>query len=214
MYYHTVSWGLPNHHMVYNICLIPKTKRTYIYKQYHENNILSVLITLQCKLIHVMTIPDNFGLKSIRTPPKNEHLNAFELVSSEFQSNLSKDIKRINEDLLLFIPADKTNNLYNLSKDNYNKLLTENITKKTNTAAINNINKEGKCIAERLHLDERVEKFNQREAFVTLKDHKENFQNNPKCRLCNPAISEIGIISKHYIKKINSHIGKTTNMNQ
>ena len=167
MYYYTVSWGLPNHHMVYNICLIPKTKRTYIYKQYHENNILSVLITLQCKLIHVMTIPDNFGLKSIRTPSKNEHLNAFELVSSEFQSNLSKDIKRINEDPLLFLPADKTNNLYNLSKDNYNKLLTEKITKKATTAAINNINKEGKCITECLHLDERVEKFNQSEAFVT-----------------------------------------------
>ena len=31
---HCVSWGVPNHQMVYNICFIPKTKRTYIYKQY------------------------------------------------------------------------------------------------------------------------------------------------------------------------------------
>ena len=132
----------------------------------------------------------------MRTPPKNEHLNAFDAdlydmvrniefktVSPEFQSNLSKGIKRINEDPLLFIPADKTNNLYKLSKDNCNKLLTDNITnsyKKTNTAAINNINKEAKCITERLHLDDRVEKFNRREAFVTLKDHKENFQKYPK----------------------------------
>ena len=64
--------------------------------------------------------------------------------SLEFQSNLSKDIKLINEDPLLFIPADQTNSLYKLSKGNYNKLLTDNITKpykKTNTAAINNINK-------------------------------------------------------------------------
>ena len=73
--------------------------------------------------------------------PKNKHLNAFEAdlydmvcnielkrVSSEFQSNLSKDIKRINEDLLLFIPADKTGNLYKLSKDNDNNLLTDSIT--------------------------------------------------------------------------------------
>ena len=107
---------------------------------------------------------------------------------------------------LLFIPADKTNNLYKLSKDNYNKLLTDNITKsykKTNTAAINNNNKEAKCISERLHLDDRVRQFNQCEAFVTLKDHKENFQNNPKYRLLNPAKSEIGIISKHCIEKIN-----------
>ena len=85
---------------------------------------------------------DNFGFKSIKTPPKNEHLNAFEAdlydivrnikfnrVSSEFQSNLSKDIKRINEDPLLFILADKTKNLCRLAKDNYNKLLTDNVTK-------------------------------------------------------------------------------------
>ena len=85
---------------------------------------------------------NDFGLKSVKTPPKNEHLNSFEAdlydmvrniefkrVTSEFQSNLSKDIKRINEDLLLFIPANKTSNLYKLSNDNYNKLLTDNITK-------------------------------------------------------------------------------------
>ena len=32
-----------------------------------------------------------------------------------------------------------------------------------------NINIEVKCITERLHLDGRVEQFNQRESFVTLK---------------------------------------------
>ena len=70
------------------------------------------------------SVVDSFGFKSVRTPPKNEHLNAFESdlydmvrniefkrVSLEFQSNLSKDIKLINEDPLLFIPADKTNNV-------------------------------------------------------------------------------------------------------
>ena len=36
-------------------------------------------------------------------------------VSLEFQSNLSKDIKRINEDPLLFTPNEKTNNLNKLS---------------------------------------------------------------------------------------------------
>ena len=70
--------------------------------------------------------------------------------------------------------------------------MTDNITKsykKTNTALINNINKETKCIAKRLHLDDRVEQFNKRESFVTLKDLKENFQNNPKYRLLKPAKS-------------------------
>ena len=61
----------------------------------------------------------------------------FKRASSEFQSNLSKEIKRINEDRLLFIPTDETNKLYKLSKENYNKLLTSNIIrlyKKINTA--------------------------------------------------------------------------------
>ena len=79
---------------------------------------------------------------------------------------------------------------------------------------MNDINKEAECTGERLHLDDRVEQFNQCEAFVTLKDQKENFQNNPRWRLLNPAKSEISIISKHYIEKINSNIRKTTNMNQ
>ena len=116
---------------------------------------------------------DNFEFKSVKTPPKNKHFNAFEAnlydivrnikfkrVSSEFQRKLSKDIKRINEDPLLFSTAVKTSNLYQLSKDNYNKLLTDNMTKsckKLNTAAMTNINKEAKCVAERLHLDDRVE---------------------------------------------------------
>ena len=71
------------------------------------------------------------------------------------------------------------------------------IIQKTNTATINNINKEAKCTAERLHLDDWIEQYKQRQSFVTLKDHKENVQNSPKCRLLNPRKSEIGIISKH-----------------
>ena len=96
----------------------------------------------------------------------------------------------------------------------YWQTTSQNHTKKANISAINNINKEAKCIAERLHLNDRIEQFNQCESFVTLKDHKENFQNSVRCRLLNPAKSEIGIISKCYIERINSYIRKTTNMNQ
>ena len=39
-----------------------------------------------------------------------------------------------------------------------------------------------------------------------LKDHKENFKNNLKCKLRNPAKSEIGIVSKEYIDNINKII--------
>ena len=49
---------------------------------------------------------------------------------------------------------------------------------------------------------------------MTLKDHKVNFQNDPKCRLINPAKSEIGIISKHYLELINSKIREKIQVNQ
>ena len=49
---------------------------------------------------------------------------------------------------------------------------------------------------------------------MTLKDRKVNFQNDPRCRLINPAKPEIGIISKHYLKPINTKIREKTQMNQ
>ena len=123
----------------------------------------------------------------------------------------------INKEPLSLIPAEKSNKLYKISKDTYRKLLQDNITKsykKSNVALINNINKEGKAIASELKLDDTIKQFNQREAFVSLKDHKANFQNDPKCRLINPAKSEIGTITKHYLKLINNKTREETQMNQ
>ena len=59
-----------------------------------------------------------------------------------------------------------------------------------------------------------MEQSNQSKAFVTLKDHKVNFQNDPKRRLINPARSEIEKISKHYLKHFNNKIREKTQMNQ
>ena len=79
---------------------------------------------------------DNFGFKSVKTPPKNEHLNAFENdmydmvrniefenAKSSFQHQLQNDAKRIKQDPRLLITADKTSNLYRLTTSEYNKLL-------------------------------------------------------------------------------------------
>ena len=63
-------------------------------------------------------------------------------------------------------------------------------------------------------MDERIEQYNQNQSFITLKHRKENFQNNPKFRLINPAKSEIEIVSKHYIDQINKSIRKKLNVNQ
>ena len=52
------------------------------------------------------------------------------------------------------------------------------------------------------------------QAFVTLKDHKDNFQNNPTCRLINPAKSEMGLLSKQILERINNKIRNDLGVNQ
>ena len=50
-------------------------------------------------------------------------------------------------------------------------------------------------------------------AFITLKDHKPDFINNPTCRFINPTKSEIGIISENILDNINKEIIKVTKAN-
>jgi len=81
---------------------------------------------------------NKFGLKSRKCPPQNEDLDKFEedlleMVKNikfretydEFQNQLNKDINRINSSTKAFIPADKTTNLYELDKAQYDKTATK-----------------------------------------------------------------------------------------
>ena len=86
--------------------------------------------------------------------------------------------------------------------------------KKASTNIIHNINNEAKNIATNLHIDYRAECMAERQAFITLKDHKDNFENKPTCRLINPAKSEIGRISKQILENINTTVRHKTGLNQ
>ena len=59
-----------------------------------------------------------------------------------------------------------------------------------------------------MKIDDKMEQHTSTPAFITLKDHKENFPTDIKCRLINPAKSNLGIVSKKllegYIKQIRS----------
>ena len=59
-----------------------------------------------------------------------------------------------------------------------------------------------------------MEVFAEKEPFITLTDPKANFDTNPTCRLINPAKSEMGVISKHILDKINTQIRRDTGYNQ
>ena len=120
-------------------------------------------------------MPENFGFKSERAPPQHEDLCAFEKDLYEmartvkfeyrpnvFQRRLANDVKTIKSSPTLYIPADKTTNLYKMDVKDYRKLLQENISakyKKIDASNLKNINKEAKEIAEELKLDDRIERF-------------------------------------------------------
>ena len=97
-------------------------------------------------------------------------------------------------------------NFYKLEATKYNQLLHDNITKtykKAENNQSNKIDEKAKKITEKLCIDDRVETTATKEAFITLKDHKDNFENKPTCRLINPSKQEIGKISKQILDNIN-----------
>ena len=98
-----------------------------------------------------------------------------------------------------------------------NKLLHKNITKTYKKVAVNtvsSINNETKEIATKLKLANRINVTAERKVFITLKDHKPNFKNNPTCRLINPAKSEIGKVSKQILDRINKKVNASIKINQ
>ncbi len=173
---------------------------------------------------------ETFGFNTTKSPPPIKELEVFEskmlsLVQrvrfknhrNEFQNDLSQDLTKFRTDDKLFVAADKTTNFYRLDAPTYEKLLDTAITKtykKAPTKATSRIVSDEKKIAKSLGIDNRVDSLAAKDSFITLKDHKPNFPNNPTCRLINPSKSEIGIISKQILQRINSNIVKSTNINQ
>ena len=174
---------------------------------------------------------ETYGFNSKKTSPQVPELNEFEtkminLIQniefkaprpSEFQKKLSEHVESINKDDNLYVPADKTTNFYKMNTNDYKTLLKKNIEKEYKKAPDNaemHINTEAKVFAQTLKIDDRVERLAPIESFITLKDHKDNFQNNPTCRLINPTKSELRKIGKQVLDKINKAIIDKTNVLQ
>ena len=76
----------------------------------------------------------------------------------------------------------KSTNLYKLEATKSHHLLNDNITKtykKAKKHQFNEINK-AKLISHKLSIDNRVKTNATKEAFITFKDYKDNFENKPK----------------------------------
>ena len=140
----------------------------------------------------------------------------FRNVQDDFQTKM-KHILKIKSSLNMFVFADKTTNLYEIPPNDYKCLLHENITKtyKKSTKRLENaINMEAKHIAENIKLDDRIESLAHTPAFITLKDHKENFRISHPCRLINPSKSELGKVSKVILENMNKNLVKSLKVNQ
>ena len=64
------------------------------------------------------------------------------------------------------------------------------------------MNSHAKRITKELPISDSIEKLQETEAYITIKDHKEDFP-NISCRLINPSKSSIGKISKVILDEIN-----------
>ena len=121
----------------------------------------------------------------------------FRRVSSAFLLKLNEDIKNIKSSKKMFISADKTQNFYEIKREDHEKILYENLTKtykKANLSLPTKINIEAKNIAKEFNLDEKRNIMAKQHCFVTTKDYKPDFCTNPKYRLLNPAKSELGTL--------------------
>ena len=101
--------------------------------------------------------------------------------------------------------------------NDYKKLLYENITKtykKSTNRLEHAINMEAKHIAKNIKLDDRIESLAKTPAFITLKDHKENFRPSHPCRLINPSKSELEKVSKTILERVNATLVDSLKINQ
>ena len=173
---------------------------------------------------------ETFGFRTIKAPPqlklpeidqlgvrlKNMIRDVeFRYFDNDFQSKLREDKEKIAQETSVIVPADKTANNYLLNNEEYNNLLQKDIRKNYRKAASKDIEetvKEQQKIVSDLELDDRVFASAERNAYVTLKDHKDHFEEDPKVRLINPTKPEIGKISKEILSRIVQEVREKTNL--
>ena len=125
--------------------------------------------------------------------------------TNDFQQKLSGEISEMDRSKELYIAGDKSTNYYKVGFKEYSKHLERDITtaySKAEREDFNNVTKDDKRIAQDLGISNRVFRTSERQAFLTYKDHKENFKNVKPSRLLNPCKQELGKVSKQILEKI------------
>ena len=173
---------------------------------------------------------ENFGLKTAKSPESIPELKNFEndlinmaqnIEFKQFENNLQRNLKNVcksmDKETKLIIPADKTSNFYKIDTAQYQELRSKDVQKcykKEKKQTFDKINKEHIKLANKLDIDDRLFKTSTQDCFITLKDHKNNFQENPQVRTLNPAKPEIGRISKKILDEKIRIIRANSQLNQ
>ena len=109
---------------------------------------------------------------------------------------------------------DKTQNLNETTKEttiSYQKRTLQKRTKNLpENKTINKISREAKSLAESFDIADRVDCLAKFDIFITLKQHKESFNEDPKC----PSESDLGNVSKFCFENINEKIRKVSLVDQ
>ena len=174
--------------------------------------------------------PETYGLPSKKCPTQVKELIPFEndllqmvknvefgRTGNEFQTKLKNDMRNMRASGKTLTLADKTTNIHRLSKGQYSQLKVNAVTSKCKKASQKikeRIEKGNVKFAKKAKVLDRMDKNGSNSCFITLKDHKDNFQNNPTTHLINPAKNEIGRISKVILDKINGSLKQQLGVNQ
>ena len=211
----------------YSLKNIPNASKSQIQKLLVDS-IENFINRMRWKLFWMKSPPVNnnrketFGFKSSHKAPSDPDLKKFEedlikmvpelemkKANNSLQDQLKVDMHRIKEKKEVIVSADKTDNHYLIPVDDYRRLMVENISKdykRTTMDTVRNINREAASISRDLLLDDRIEAMAMRSSFITVKDHEQDWPARPIFRLINPTKSNIGVISKSILDRVNSDL--------
>ena len=172
---------------------------------------------------------EKYGFRT-RTPPHIKVMDKFEAqmigmvkeikfwkMLNHIQQKMYEDMRRFKESESIFVKSDKSGNLYEIEKGKYKQMMFKEVVKnykKTPPDLEKELNSEAKMLAHRLGIVDRVEKYNTKNCFITIKDPKSDVKTNPECKLINPVKTQIGRVSKIIVQEICNSLRLALNINQ
>ena len=171
-----------------------------------------------------------YGLRTNEQAPRDADLKPWEddmlnivhgLKKRDYKSVFQDKIRNIESRLRstdkILISSDKTDNHYLITKDDYMRHLRNCITKnyrKSNIHEVEEADYQAACLAKKLDIQWRLEKTALKSAFITVKDHKEDWPSRMSFRLINPMKANIGRVSKVILERINNELRSSLGLNQ